>query len=405
MSRRSSSEDPDFGSDSFLDIIANIVGILIILIVIAGVKVARQPLTSAEATESHDVVVPSVVVAEHPVVPDTRRSEHRTTLTPLHLQLLQDETESESGQTAGLQQETTRLRAQTLELTKQLSRLQKETAEITLEITVSRQQSEESQENFTSLEVETAEADRAIQTLREQSAASAARQREILTRSQQIYDRQSAADTELKKITEQTRKLQELIERQQKKTPPDVNRLKHRLSPVVRTDSQQELHFRLRAGRISWVPIKHLLERLTRQASSRSGVLRRFGRYEGVCGPVGGYSMKYTVERHTPSLLEGLGGTSGGFQVSVSRWTVTPVETLRAEPIDEALRFGSRFRLVTEAAAPDTLMTVWLYPGDFAHFRRLREFGHGLGLRVAARPLPEDAEITGSPAGSRSSGQ
>ena len=43
MSRRKSSGDQEFGSDSFLDIIANIVGILIILIVVAGMKVARQP--------------------------------------------------------------------------------------------------------------------------------------------------------------------------------------------------------------------------------------------------------------------------------------------------------------------------------------------------------------------------
>jgi hypothetical protein len=42
MSRRGTDAEQEFGSDSFLDIIANIVGILIILIVVAGVKVARQ---------------------------------------------------------------------------------------------------------------------------------------------------------------------------------------------------------------------------------------------------------------------------------------------------------------------------------------------------------------------------
>ena len=47
--KRHGNTDPEFCSDSFLDIIANIVGILIILVVIAGVKVARQP---AEASAS-----------------------------------------------------------------------------------------------------------------------------------------------------------------------------------------------------------------------------------------------------------------------------------------------------------------------------------------------------------------
>ena len=46
MSRRTRNDEIELGSDSFLDIIANIVGILIILIVIAGVKVSRQPLAT-----------------------------------------------------------------------------------------------------------------------------------------------------------------------------------------------------------------------------------------------------------------------------------------------------------------------------------------------------------------------
>ncbi len=51
---RSRSGDLDFGSDSFLDIIANIVGILIILIVIAGLRVARTPVAT-EAPETTPV--------------------------------------------------------------------------------------------------------------------------------------------------------------------------------------------------------------------------------------------------------------------------------------------------------------------------------------------------------------
>ena len=51
MSRRKSTGDQEFGSDSFLDIIANIVGILIILIVVAGLRVAQQPAI-AESGES-----------------------------------------------------------------------------------------------------------------------------------------------------------------------------------------------------------------------------------------------------------------------------------------------------------------------------------------------------------------
>ena len=49
MGRRSERPELEFGSDSFLDVICNIVGILIILIVVVAVKVERQPIAQAEA--------------------------------------------------------------------------------------------------------------------------------------------------------------------------------------------------------------------------------------------------------------------------------------------------------------------------------------------------------------------
>ncbi|MCA8999728.1 MAG: hypothetical protein KDA80_22215, partial [Planctomycetaceae bacterium] len=60
MARRTDHQ-PEFGSDSFLDIVANIVGILIILIVVAGVRVAQAPVLSS-------VVMPEVVIEEPEVI-------------------------------------------------------------------------------------------------------------------------------------------------------------------------------------------------------------------------------------------------------------------------------------------------------------------------------------------------
>ena len=52
MSRRATQGETGFGSDSFLDIVANIVGILIILIVIAGIKMSQAPVMVAENQEA-----------------------------------------------------------------------------------------------------------------------------------------------------------------------------------------------------------------------------------------------------------------------------------------------------------------------------------------------------------------
>ena len=60
MGRRAHKAELEFGSDSFLDVICNIVGILIILIVVVAVKVERQPLAQAEAVENAALAEPAI---------------------------------------------------------------------------------------------------------------------------------------------------------------------------------------------------------------------------------------------------------------------------------------------------------------------------------------------------------
>src|ERR1700749_2953097 len=48
---REKNDDIEFGSDSFLDVVANIVGILIILIVVAGIKAGATPVNAQRVAE------------------------------------------------------------------------------------------------------------------------------------------------------------------------------------------------------------------------------------------------------------------------------------------------------------------------------------------------------------------
>lgn len=403
MTRRSGNEDPEFGSDSFLDIIANIVGILIILIVIAGVKVARQPPPGAPMPIETPSAVSESITPESTT--DTDPPPRVASLaTPDQLHFLQEEAQRAASRSVELQQQLTRLEEESQVLVDAAAQTRQEASQLNVEIASWRQQVVDAESDQVRAAEETTDLQRQLKVLEEQVVTEKVRQDKLTQATTLAYGRQEFARADLQDIAAQTHKLQELITEQQA-TVPDAERLKHRLSPVARSDGHHELHFRLRSGRVSWVPLEPLLERLKRQVTNRVSLIRKFGQYEGVCGPVGGYIMRYGIERVVASPLGGLNGMSGGYRIAVSRWTVTPTDSLRAESIDEALRFGSRFRQVAEAAEPDATMTVWLYAGDFAHFRRLREFGHGLGLRVAARPLPDDAEITGSPGGSRSSAQ
>src|SRR5258708_26917009 len=71
MSRKNRSEE-EFGSDSFLDVLANIVGILIILIVSAAARVERGPAASPtiSAEEPADPATEPVKAAPSAVEPE-----------------------------------------------------------------------------------------------------------------------------------------------------------------------------------------------------------------------------------------------------------------------------------------------------------------------------------------------
>ncbi len=391
MSRHNRAGDPEFGSDSFLDIIANIVGILIILIVVAGVKVAKQPTKVAPPPAAH--------------ASDANEATTDAVITEEEYAAVQGKADQLEEQTRTLLADAEPLMVAIAELTVDSSRLTDELSQVRQILTDSEQSLPADDKKAAAIDTRTDELNVRTLALHDEIEAARKQQRMFLGGLEQVVRRKTQAEEQLRDSSVQLAALEELILKEQEASIRDQDRLKHRLSPVATTTSEQEMHFRMRGGRITWVPLEPLLDRLKSQVKSRADIVRRFGKYEGTCGPVGGFVMKYSVERVAPSPLDALNGIQRGFRIEVSRWTVTPADTFAAESVEEALRSGSRFRQILEAADPEATITIWLYAEDFAHFHELRELAHKLDLRVAARPLPADTEISGSPGGSRSSAQ
>lgn len=55
-------QEAGFGSDSFLDILCNMVGILVILIVIAGMRVSRAPVVLPDLMAKVEALIPPTVL-------------------------------------------------------------------------------------------------------------------------------------------------------------------------------------------------------------------------------------------------------------------------------------------------------------------------------------------------------
>ena len=377
MSRRREFEIM-FGSDSFLDVVANIVGILIILIVIAGVRVSQAPpkLKVAPAApapidlpapletpapveaESYD---PDPIMAD--VAPEPDPDAPPEPLPPL------------------------------LPPPELIARAQELEAEIAA-ITAQAKNLGESLANSNRIQ---AELDQRLQTARSliedrRSEMNASTARDAQQKQDLALTRQALA------------RLLAQVVAAEKKSPP-VEKLQHRITPVSRTVLGRELHFRLEKNRVAEVPIEALVERLKEHIERRKDWIVKTRQHKGQVGPINGFNLEYIIGVEVISDLEQLRSGIGGFRMSMRYWEIHPEETLRGEPADVALSQGSKFYQALLSAGSDTTLTFWVYPDSYPLYRKLQHFAHEQGFPVAGRPLPDGVAISGSPNGTKSASQ
>ncbi|MEM9703602.1 MAG: hypothetical protein AAF907_14280, partial [Planctomycetota bacterium] len=122
--------------------------------------------------------------------------------------------------------------------------------------------------------------------------------------------------------------------------------------------------------------------------------------------PAAGYLMNYRIEEETPDVVSRVrSGRPHVVRYRLVGWTLTNAGPDPSVPIAEALAEGSDFRFLIATAGPGATATFWVAPEAFGAFRRLQAAAREAGLKVAARPLPIDVPITGSPHGSKSLAQ
>ena len=354
MSRRPPPAEQQFGSDSFLDVVANVVGILIILMVLAGMRAARAPVILKALQSAAGTPVPSETPSLDRSV-EARREE---------LAALQSQAERLQGDLEVLRRAADERESKLSDLQSQDAATRKRLAAL-----------------GSTLEGEVAALDQNRQAAEKLSAAAQAVRVKLKQRQAEI----AAAE-------QQTHR---------------VERLEHRITPVSRllSENETELHFQCIGGRVAVVPIDELVERMKTQMERQRDFIIRSRRYAGSVGPVHGFNMNYIVEREEASTLDNLRGGGGIVRIMVSQWELIPETDLDAEPTEAALRAESAFRNELRKAEPGSTITFWVYPDSFTLYRQLQALCHREGFTVAARPMPEGVHIMGSPKGSRSAAQ
>ena len=177
-------------------------------------------------------------------------------------------------------------------------------------------------------------------------------------------------------------------------------------TPISRVVDGPEAHLLISNGRVLFVPLEALLQDFQAHAKRQVYKLLEQSELTDTIGPVGGFRLRYTLERRDVPPEEARATGRGGSYARLKRWSLVPTADDLGEPVRLALAERSDFRQTLATILPGrTTITIWVYPDGFDAFRQVRKELYRLGYTIAARPLPAGELIAGSPDGSKSAAQ
>ncbi|MEM1069172.1 MAG: hypothetical protein AAGI63_09770 [Planctomycetota bacterium] len=337
----------EMGHDAFLDIVANLVGILIILVVVLG----------AQSTA---------------VIEEMKEQVQEDSIADIDGQFATDDQLSElaqvSMQAASAQADSDRFEKRIKQFDQQIEIRRNQRGALLDLLAKAEEAWEEEKEKL------------------DQKKLAAAKMQTEWDRSQE----------ELESLRGQRKRLEN--------EPEAVVAVQHLPTPMAKTVFGEEIHFRLKGNRLSVVPIERLLEEIRRDferiaPSSREGLM------DAAVGPVQGFVARYQLSKNRQMVAQN-GQVKLATRLQLVGMTVEPLNEPHGQAIQQVLANRQELDVQLAGRDPDrTTITVWVYPDSFAAFRRLKESLYGRGFATAARPLPMDRQISGGPQGTRSNAQ
>jgi hypothetical protein len=347
------------GQDSFLDIVANMVGILVILVMVVGVRAAQStPAPSPEAAVSGESATPAETLATGATRSDAEQLARELDATVRDLKRSQSEIEQAVVQVVNLRRESELVDARRLELNMVRAQIEQDLSD---------------------------------------------RRGKLDDVSQSVYDVQ-------REITQTHIKLDELTQEQISyvQQPGEVEEVESVPTPLAQTITGDEIHTRLRGGRLAVIPVDELLDEVRYGPGLdylRSQVTNG-GEGVDVFGPIDGFRMRLSLQVYVES-LPGASPMLAQQRRSLEQVAeFLPTSSQVGEPIEQALLPDSGFmKAVRRPRSQRPAVVVWIYPDSFGDLRILKRAMWELSIPMAVRPLDADDVITFSTRGTKSQAQ
>jgi hypothetical protein len=348
------------GLDSFLDMITNLVGILVILVIVAGMRGKDQAVAALTGQSP-----PALSIATKPAV----KSPAKPTVDPAQLQKVRTEAERLASEHRQTEQQMAELEQQAELLKYEHNRHRQTQSQLTELLALGKVRLEELRSKLSGDAQQDFDLQRQIQ----------AAQVEL----QQLEKAAAAAIT----------------------TSAPTIEIAANGTPISKLVDGDEVHFQLRDGRIAYVPMEELVDMARREMKPELDRLKTLSQLqeaterEFTTPTRRGFEMRY-------ALMFAADRTGNRVSISMSRFEIHPVQSILGETPAEALAPQSQFRTDIQKFGPrTTTITLWTYPDSFAVYRAVQDELRRAGYQVAGRLMPASIPIGGSPHGKKSLSQ
>ncbi len=337
-----SEDDFGHGDDSFLDIVANLVGVMIILVVVLGVqssKFVKASLDKTAADEIHKTLAEPTRVAEA-YLQEVQKHEKELALYGMETQYREIE--------------RNKVLENNLILKEKINQL-------TASLDESRKQQIENFQVVTELEQKR-------------------NQLSIV-----LNDALSVANSE-------------------NNAPIVLQHLPTPMARTVFTKELHLMVKQGRIAVIPWDPLVDALKKRVSNMVNSSSSSRK-DRIRDQLGPIDGFIMEFSLVRKRGLMSNGYAQSIGEL-LSLEKFEIDATDEVVFESVAQAMSDGGRLAIeLTRYNARDIVPTAWVYPDSFDAYRELKDVLFQRGFLSAARPIPEGVRIGAAPTGTKSVAQ
>ncbi len=333
--------DLNAGQDSFLDIVANLVGILVILVVLVGAQAQSSWTSQTSDTEQLQAV-----------------------------ENLQKKLDSTAWEAKSRQLENHELEQKIDTHSSMVERLRKRRQSMLVQISMAKRELEKRNQDNTESENVRLNAEAKLDHLKYQFAS--------------------------------TRKKMNAVQSNEK---TKIEKIEHFPAPIAKTVFTNEVHFQLMDGRITFVPMDELIGKMKSEWKVKAEkLLLSSNTYETV-GPIGEFRLQYQLASRIVKVATEMGTVDRrvtDFDHFVLRPLSGQTGEMMTKALSTGSDFSNRLDRLKPGR---TTVSLWVYPDSYDDLPLLKTRLREKGFQIATWPLQFGKLISGGPNGFRAASQ